>query len=192
MGPGEEPRTIDVAVVRAGNVVHMSMRPKVIVVRGEAYARPIIGVSSHRVTWEPAERVSKYYGPVEAMRRSIRETKGVMEATAAILGNIARGKAQASENVGGPVAIFHQAGEFAEAGWFSYARFVGIISVSLGIINLLPVPVLDGGNITIYLLEAIRGRALSVEIRERIQMVGVLGLVILMLLVTVNDFSRFI
>jgi regulator of sigma E protease len=115
-----------------------------------------------------------------------------VKAVGAILGNMLTGRAKASENVGGPVAIVQQAGAFADAGVFAYMRFIGMISVSLGIINLLPVPVLDGGNITISLIEAIRGRALSLEIRERIQMIGVLGLVVLMLLVTVNDVGRWV
>jgi regulator of sigma E protease len=84
------------------------------------------------------------------------------------------------------------AGAGAKEGIFTYARLVGTISFSLGIINLLPVPVLDGGHIVFYLIEAIRGRPVSLALRERIQMVGVLALVALMLMVTVMDINRWL
>ena len=114
----------------------------------------------------------------------------VIESTASILGNILTWKAKPSENLGGPIAIFYMADRVAREGFFPYAAVIGMISVSLGVINLLPVPVFDGGQILFYTLEAIRGRPLSLELRERFQMIGVVSLMILMLLVTANDIKR--
>ena len=82
------------------------------------------------------------------------------------------------------------AGMAAEQGIFRFAQLVGTISISLGIINLLPIPVFDGGHILFYLLELVRGRPLSLAVRERIQMVGVLAIMALFLFVTVSDISR--
>jgi regulator of sigma E protease len=101
-------------------------------------------------------------------------------------------KSDVRENVGGPVAIFYAAGVVAEEGFFEYATLIGMISVSLGLVNLLPIPVLDGGQILFFLVELIRGRPLSIELREKVQIVSVLGLAITMLLVIVNDISRIV
>ena len=77
-------------------------------------------------------------------------------------------------------------------GFHAYAGTVAVISVSLAIVNLLPVPALDGGQITVFLFEWIRGRPLSAEVRMRIQMVGVIVLFTLLIMVTANDITRLI
>ena len=100
------------------------------------------------------------------------------------------GTVPTGEMVGGPIAIFYVGGAVAELGFFRYAETLGVISISLGLINLLPVPVLDGGQILFYLIEGVRGRPVSLELRERAQMLGVLALVVIMLFVVFNDISR--
>jgi len=99
-------------------------------------------------------------------------------------------RADPKDSVGGPTAIFRVAGIVAEQGFFHYATLIGMISVSLGFINLLPVPVFDGGQILFYLVEGVRGRPLSIEVRERLLMVGVVGMMVLMFLVSVMDVRR--
>ena len=94
------------------------------------------------------------------------------------------------QSVGGPVEIFRQASQAAERGIFDYARLLAMLSISLGIVNLLPVPVLDGGQLLFFLLEAVRGRPVSVTLRERAQQLGVLFMVLLMLTVLVWDIQR--
>ena len=190
--PSDTPRPLALTVVRDGQIASMTMTPQVRVVPGEPYSRPVIGVGSYRWMGVAIDQVRKYYGLFEAIPRAVDESMAVVHGTAAILGNIFTGQADPRDNVGGPVAIFVAAGAVAEQGFFQYASVIGMISVSLGLINLLPVPVLDGGQILFYLLEGLRGRPLSLELRERVQMVGVVGLVILMLLVTVNDVQRWV
>ncbi len=185
-----QPQPLTVGVRRAGEVLSFTMMPKVQVVAGEAYSRPVIGAYGWSDGWLNAEFVPKYYGFVPAVERAVWETGMVIKGTAALLGNMFVARANPATTVGGPVAIFTQAADVAEQGLFPYMRLLGMISVSLGLINLLPVPVFDGGQILFYLFEAIRGRPLSLAIRERIQMVGVLGLVVVFLLVTANDISR--
>ncbi len=184
------PRPIQLDVVRAGEVVSLTMTPRVKVVSGEAYPRPIIGVGSYGGVGTAPARARKYYGPVEAVVQAASETGDLIARTTAVLGNLFTGRSDPRENLGGPVAIFVTAGEVAELGFFSYATVVGMISVSLGLINLLPVPVLDGGQILFYLVEAVRGRPLSLQLRERVQMIGVVALVVLFVLVTINDVHR--
>lgn len=190
---GEEgPRPLDLTVVRDGALVTMEMTPEVRVVSGEAYSRPIIGVSSFGAMGVAVDQVRKYYSLPAAIPRAFSESAEVVRGTASVLGNIFTGRSDPRENVGGPVAIFVAAGTVAEQGFFQYAAVIGMISVSLGLINLLPVPVFDGGQIVFYLVEWVRGRPLSLELRERFQMVGVVAIVILMLLVTVNDLQRWV
>jgi regulator of sigma E protease len=86
--------------------------------------------------------------------------------------------------------MVRQARKAADEGLFRWARLMGMLSISLGIINLLPVPVLDGGQFLFYAVEGLRGRPLSLAIRERAQQIGVLFLVVLMLSVLVFDLRR--
>jgi regulator of sigma E protease len=97
-----------------------------------------------------------------------------------------------TDALGGPVAIVREAGEAAQNGIFTYVRTMALISLSLGVVNLVPFPVLDGGQIVFYAIEGIRGRPLPVAIRDRIQMIGVLALVALFLIITVKDVSMWI
>lgn len=181
---------VDLQLRRGGETVAVSVLPQVQVVPGEAYSRPVFGAYSWYDARVPSDLVPKYYAFDAAAKRAVRETSAVIQGTAALLGNMFVARADPAKTVGGPVAIFHQAAVVAEEGLFPYVRLIGMISVSLGLINLLPVPVFDGGQILFYLFEAVRGRPLSLAIRERMQMVGVLALVVVFLLVTANDLSQ--
>lgn len=183
-------RALTLTVLRDGARETMQMTPEIRVVSGEAYSRPIIGVSSFSRIGVSVGTERKYYGPIEAAQRGVRESLAVFEMTLAGLGNLLTFRSDPRESLGGPVAIFVAAGTVAEMGFFPYATVVGMLSVSIGLINLLPVPVLDGGQILFYAVEGLRGRPLSLELREQLQMVGVAGLAILMFLVTVNDITR--
>jgi regulator of sigma E protease len=111
-------------------------------------------------------------------------------ATAAQIGRIITGEVAPAKSLGGPVEIVRQAKKAAEEGIYRWASLMGMLSISLGLINLLPVPVLDGGQLLFYGIEVIRGRPVSVRIREMAQQVGVLLLMALMLFVLVVDVNR--
>jgi regulator of sigma E protease len=179
-------------VIRAGEMVELTLQPEMVrEVRGtEPRYRPIIGIFQYDDSFIAGREVRKYFGITEAVPIAVAETAMVFGHTVKVLSNLVTRKLQVKESVGGPVAIFTAAGQSAEDGLFAFAELMGMISFSLGFINLLPVPVLDGGHIIFYTVEAIRGRPLSLEFRERVQMVGVLGLVALMLMVTAYDISR--
>ena len=102
------------------------------------------------------------------------------------------GEAAVHKNLGGPVEIVRQASDAAERGWYAWVQLMSLISISLGVMNLMPLPVLDGGQLLFYLFEAVRGKPLPIRWRERIQQVGVLFLVFLMLFVLVFDIERWI
>jgi len=192
--PGVAPRMLDLVVVRDGEVINHRFAPRMEreIILGEVRYRPIMGIHQYPDAFVDGPRVQVYYGPLDATSRAVEETGYLFSQTMNILGKLLTGEIKAQESLGGPVEIFRMAGEGARRGIFSYVRLIGTISISLGILNLLPVPVLDGGHIFFYLVEAIRGRPLSLVLRERLQMVGVLALVLLMLLVTANDLTAWI
>lgn len=96
------------------------------------------------------------------------------------------------DDLGGPVAIYNLTGEVAQVGGFlGIINFLGLLSVNLGLMNLLPIPGLDGGKLVLNALEGIRGKALSQEKETAITLIGVVLLIALMLFVTWNDIQRF-
>jgi regulator of sigma E protease len=94
------------------------------------------------------------------------------------------------KNLGGPILIAQVAGRQAQEGLASFFHFVAILSVNLGVLNLLPIPVLDGGHLFFFLLEGILGRPVQVKHRERAQQVGIFILILVMIFAFYNDISR--
>jgi regulator of sigma E protease len=92
--------------------------------------------------------------------------------------------------LGGPILIAQLTGEQAKAGLISLLFFVAVLSVNLGIINLLPIPILDGGHLLFCFIEAVSRRPVNLKVREVAQQVGFLVLVLLMLFVFYNDIAR--
>ncbi len=97
-----------------------------------------------------------------------------------------------ARDLGGPILIVQAAGQQAERGMEHLIRFLGLISVNLGVLNLLPIPVLDGGHLLFFLFEAVRGRPLALRQREMAQQVGLFLLLALMVFVFYNDISRIV
>lgn len=192
--PDAEARPLRLELVRDGAPLTLDFKPKMRreLVRGMVTFRPVMGVQQFEEIYVDGPSVSKFYTPVEAAGRAVEEGSLAFRGTMSVLGNLVVGKIKPQESLGGPLEIFRAAGESAEAGIFTFVRTMGMISFSLGIINLLPVPVLDGGQIVFYAIEGIRGRPLPLSLRERIQMVGVLALFALILMVTVMDVSRWL
>jgi regulator of sigma E protease len=97
-----------------------------------------------------------------------------------------------ARDLGGPILIVQAAGQQAERGMDYLIRFLGLISVNLGVLNLLPIPVLDGGHLLFFAFEAVRGRPLALRQREMAQQVGLFLLLALMVFVFYNDISRIV
>ena len=188
----DEVRAIEVVVAREGRLIRRVVTPRVVEstdAQGRYLRRPLLGVSRMGGHVEgPTTRI--YFPFPEAFSRASRETIAIAGFIVEQIGKLITGEAAMDKSLGGPVEIVRQASMAAEEGLFTYARLMGMLSISLGIINLLPVPVLDGGQFLFYAIEGIRGRPLSVAIRERAQQAGVLFLVVLMLSVLVFDIHR--
>jgi regulator of sigma E protease len=94
-------------------------------------------------------------------------------------------------NLGGPILIAQMAGQQAQEGFGSFLAFVAVLSINLGVLNLLPIPVLDGGHLLFFIVEAMIGRPVAVRHREIAQQVGIFLLMLLMVYAFYNDIARF-
>lgn len=96
------------------------------------------------------------------------------------------------KNLSGPVAIADYAGKSAELGWSAFASFLALVSISLGVLNLLPIPVLDGGHLLYYLVEAATGKAIPEQWQAFLQRAGVICIIILSSIALCNDLARLV
>jgi regulator of sigma E protease len=128
-------------------------------------------------------------GPVSAVARGVTQTWEVTAMTVDFLGGMFTGR-HSARNVGGPIMIGQLSGRFARAGAEAFLGFMAILSVNLAILNLLPIPVLDGGHLVFLAIEAVRGRALSFENRMRLTQVGFVVILLLMAWAMGNDVLR--
>ena len=129
------------------------------------------------------------YGPIQAMPMAWQEMLKITGKSLEMIGKLLVGKASL-ENLSGPITIAQVANDSAARGFSWYLSFLALISLSLGIINLLPVPMLDGGQILFLLFEKVKGAPLSEQFEIRAQMLGMLMLVGLMSLAIYNDILR--
>lgn len=135
------------------------------------------------------EMVRVDHGPLDALAWGARQTWDMSWFSLRMLGKMVVGELS-WRNLSGPVAIADYAGQSAKVGVIAYVAFLALISVSLGVLNLLPVPVLDGGHLVYYGLEAIKGRPLSERFMEVTQKAGLAAVVGLMAVALFNDLSR--
>ncbi|MDR3087463.1 MAG: RIP metalloprotease RseP [Azoarcus sp.] len=131
------------------------------------------------------------YGPLEALTHAARLTWETSALSLKSIGQMIVGKISL-EHVSGPITIADYAGKSAQHGLSSFIRFVAFISISLGVLNLLPVPVLDGGHLLYYAVEFIKGGALPARVLEVGQKIGLALLLMLMVFAFYNDINRLI
>jgi len=129
------------------------------------------------------------YGPFDAMVHAVEKTWDMSVLTLRVLWKMLTGEA-ALANISGPITIATYAGITASIGLVSFLSFLAIISVSLGVLNLLPVPMLDGGHLFYYLIEIIKGSPVSQAFELRGQQVGMAILAVLMSIAIFNDIQR--
>jgi len=151
----------------------------------------VIGiVVDHKATDIPESYFAKVqFGPIDAASKAIVETVQFSWLTLTGIWGMLSGSISL-DNIGGPISIAEIAGASAENGVISFLQMLAIISISLGVLNLLPIPVLDGGHLVFYLIEAIKGSPLSTEAQANAQQIGMFMIFSLMFLAFFNDLTR--
>lgn len=127
--------------------------------------------------------------PLKALSAAVAETWRMSILTLRMLGKMVVGEVSL-DNLSGPITIATYAGYTATIGLTTFLSFLAIVSISLGVLNLLPIPILDGGHLMMYIIEAVKGKALSDEVQARMQHIGIVILALLMVLAFYNDIRR--
>lgn len=183
--PGQ---TLVVRLERNGREEVLRITPKTIETEGGAIGR-IGAIAQIPEEFTEAISVVVHYGPLDAMVQAADKTWDMSLLTLRMLGRMLTGKASL-DNISGPITIARFAGQTATYGMIPFLSFLALVSISLGVINLLPVPVLDGGHLLYYLIELVKGSPLSETAQSLGQRVGVVVLLMLMSLALFNDFAR--
>jgi regulator of sigma E protease len=129
------------------------------------------------------------YGFIESVPKAVAKTWDMSLLTLRVLWKMVTGEASLN-NISGPITIAQYAGVTATIGFTTFIGILAIISVSLGVLNLLPIPMLDGGHLFYYLIEIVKGGPVSETFEARGQQIGVMILALLMLIALFNDFQR--
>jgi regulator of sigma E protease len=159
-------------------------------------SRLIIGITPEPISDQLQADLDRTYmllrfGPVEGLNAALDETWRLTSSTLSVLGRMITGRASV-RNLSGPVSIARFANSSANAGLSSFLFFLGAISLSLAIINLLPIPVLDGGHLLYYLMELVKGSPVSLKFQEAGNYVGLVALAGLMSMAIINDILRLV
>lgn len=175
-------------ILRDGHEEQLSVTPEAREIDGQRIGR--IGAAPF-VPPTHAERilVRTQYSLVEAVGLAADKTLDIAVFSLRMLGKMLLGEVS-WKHLSGPVTIADYAGQSAQAGWISYLTFLALISISLGVLNLLPIPLLDGGHLMYYALEVIKGSPVSDRVMELGQRVGLTLLLIMMAFAFYNDLNR--
>jgi regulator of sigma E protease len=172
-------------VLRDGRVKSLTVVPELATVNGKTVGKIGVEVSS------APETVDVSLAPLAALEQGAVKTWDTSILALKMMGKMVIGEVS-WKNMAGPITIADYAGQTARIGLFSYVSFIAFISINLGIVNLLPIPVLDGGLLLYYSLEVLTGRPISARIAEIAQRAGISVLMLLMAVVVFNDIRRLI
>lgn len=148
-----------------------------------------IGVRSQKVDWPDSWLRVQRLGPIAAIGEAFKQTLELTHATFALMGRLVTGKL-ALKSISGPVGIAQGAGESGRSGLAYYLSFLALVSISLGVLNLLPIPMLDGGHLLYYAIEIVICRPLSDSVKTAGMYIGLTFLIGLMILALSNDIAR--
>jgi regulator of sigma E protease len=148
-----------------------------------------IGISSPGMDIPEADRIVVKRGPLAAVVEAVDQTYQISRLTVLSIGKLITGTVS-TKTLGGPIMIAEMAGEQAKAGMTNLIFFIAVLSINLAVLNILPIPVLDGGHLLFFFIEAVIGRPINTRMREIAQQAGVFILIMLMIFVFYNDITR--
>ena len=181
------PTTIEID--RGGTLHSLAVTVPAVRVDGRMIGRLGITISEGPIHWPPALIVRRRSGPIAAFAVGAERTWEMSSVTVQMLWRITTGEVSA-RNISGPISIAEFAGISLYLGFSAFLSFLAVISVSLGVLNLAPIPLLDGGQVLYQLIEVIKGSPLSERMQILGQQLGIALLVLLMSLAFYNDLSR--
>ena len=180
--------TLQLQILREGNRIEIRLRPEAVQQNGERFGR--IGAAPQVDAGAMKDLVATVrYAPWPALALAFERTWETSAFSLKMLGKMAIGEVS-WKNLSGPVTIADYAGQSAQLGIGAYVAFLALISISLGVLNLLPIPLLDGGHLLYYLVEIFKGSPLSERAMELGQRLGLTLLLSLMAFAFYNDLNR--
>ena len=174
--------TLDVEIDRGGARTTVKATPKLTELKdnfGNVHRIGVLGITGVR---EPPVPVD----PLTALKGGVAETWFVVERTLTYIGGVVVGR-ESADQLGGPIRIAQVSGQVASLGFGAVLNLAAVLSVSIGLLNLFPIPLLDGGHLLFYAIEAVRGRPLSERAQEYGFRFGLAVVLLLMLFATYND-----
>jgi regulator of sigma E protease len=186
---GSAGQALEVAVNRAGQNLVLKAVPELKEIKdsfGNVHRIGMLGIS--RATSEEDLKMEKA-PPLTALKLGVAETWFVIDRTMSYLGGVIVGR-ESADQLGGPIRIAQVSGQVATVGMVALVHLTAVLSVSIGLLNLFPVPLLDGGHLLFYAVEAIRGKPLSERVQELGFRVGLAIVLMLMIFATFNDITH--
>jgi regulator of sigma E protease len=178
--------TLNVEVDRGGMHVTLKATPQLRELTDSFGNKHRLGVLGISRSMAAGDIKTQKMGPLQAVAEGARETWFVVDRTLSYIGGVFTGR-EAADQLGGPIRIAQVSGEVASVGFVALINLTAVLSVSIGLLNLFPIPLLDGGHLLFYGIEAIRGRPLSERAQEVGFRIGLAIVVMLMIFATFND-----
>jgi len=166
-------------VERDGDLMAFSVTPR----KDESSGRGLVGISPR------TETVTRKFGLADSIRMGTARNLELLRLTFSFIRDLITFQSSI-KNLGGPIMIFQVSGQAAKAGLTQFLGFMAFLSLQLGILNLLPIPVLDGGHLLFLGIEGVTRRPVNVQTRETAQKVGLFLLLLLILVISYNDIAR--
>ncbi|QOJ22244.1 MAG: RIP metalloprotease RseP [Gammaproteobacteria bacterium] len=183
-------RTLELEILRNGQMVALTVTPEAAAENGKPIGKIGVAPVINQVEFDEL-LVTVRYPPGEALQKALGKTWETTVLTLQMLSKMITGDVSL-KNVSGPISIADYAGQSAQMGLVSYLAFLALISVSIGVLNLLPIPILDGGHLMYYLIEIVRGNPLPDKVIIIGQRIGMAMLLTLMMFAIYNDINRLI
>ena len=182
--------SLQLDVWRNESAIRISIVPEAVSESGKTVGKIGAGPKLDEAAWQ-ALFTEVSYAPLQALTQSLRKTWETSAISLKMMGKMVIGEISI-KNLSGPITIADYAGQSAKIGWVAYLGFLALISISLGVLNLLPIPLLDGGHLLYYVAEWIKGSPVSDQTWEIGQKIGIALLGTLMVFAIYNDINRLI